>query len=144
MQAEEVVYQIETLDPTYTFILVSRVSYSLYPSEKSSLFGKMLGFFLQKSFVIRERYKMACLELHERLQVFLLLPLNFYSFRHPFIHLTTLVWVPSIARHYPLCSSLCLLILGTIYSVMDPNIPLKLAITATFTFCGKVDTVIQR
>ena len=66
MKADEVAYQIETLDPTHTFILVSEVSHSLYPSEKSILIGKMLGFFLQSSFVIREGFKMAYLELHEK------------------------------------------------------------------------------
>lgn len=62
MKADEVVYQIKTSDPAHTFILVSKVSHSFFPSE----IWKMLGFFLQSSFVIRECLNMTYLALHEK------------------------------------------------------------------------------
>ena len=62
MKVDEVEYQIKPSDPAHTFIPVSKVSHSLFPSE----IQKMPGFFLHSSFVIRECFNMTYLALHEK------------------------------------------------------------------------------
>lgn len=78
----------------------------------------------------------------KRLQLFVLVLLNFHSFNHiSFIHPISLLMNTFYIQL--LCLSLGLLALDTTHSVVKPNTALQLAMAAASTFCRRVDTAIK-
>lgn len=121
------------------------MSHLLYDVENIFLIGKVLGFFLQKSYVFVEGFKMTYLELCRKTLLLILL-FNLYSFIHTGIQLPIIYLFIESLQYTGTIYFVLHLVLGldAVYCVEDSNIPLKFATTTASTICGKVDTVTQR